>query len=233
QLAAARRDRPGQPLLIGHGGGSFGHYWAERYATHRGIAGPESWQGVVRVADAMGRLHRAVLEALLEAELPAVGLQPMASARASGGVLAELAVAPIETLLANGLIPVVYGDVALDDRQGCAIISTEALFSFLAPRLLPARIILLGEAAVYDADPRSNPAARPLPRIDRANYAEVLAALGGSHGVDVTGGMRSKIEAMWRLAAATPGMEIVICGPGELAAALAGEQVARGTLVVS
>ena len=64
-LAAIRREQPNLTLLVGHGGGSFGHYWAEKYATAAGIHGPESWWGVARVADAMARLNRAVVAALL------------------------------------------------------------------------------------------------------------------------------------------------------------------------
>lgn len=221
------------PLLLGHGGGSFGHVWAARYATAQGITGPDSWWGVVRVADAMARLNRLVVQALIEAGLPAISLQPSASALACDGELQTLASEPAARLLAAHCVPVVYGDVVLDTAQGCAIVSTEAVFAALAARLLPRRMILVGEQAVYDADPRTSADARPIARIDRSNYAAVLELLGGSHGVDVTGGMRSKVAAMWSLASAIPGLEVVICGPDALDAALHAQPLPLGTVIAA
>ncbi len=231
QLAEFRQLQPEQPLLIGHGGGSFGHYWAERYQTHAGIVDSASWWGVVQVADAMARLSRAVVATLLAAHVPAMSMQPSASAQAAAGRLQTLAWRPLADLLQAGVVPVVYGDVVLDAQQGCAIISTEGMFAALATNLHPQRIILVGEQAVYTADPRSAANAEPIPLITSANYAAVLATLGGSHGVDVTGGMRAKVESMWRLATAVPGLEIVICGPEALLPALQGLPLPLGTLV--
>lgn len=230
-LAAVRYEQPELAVVVGHGGGSFGHYWAEMYRTHEGITGPESWWGVARVADAMARLNRAVVSALLQAELPALGVQPLASAYASNARITTIGHTQIAALLAGSIIPVIYGDVLLDSVRGCSIASTETLFAALVPHLQPRRIILVGEEAVYDADPRQHRAAQPIPYIDATNYPGVLARLSGSHGVDVTGGMRSKVEAMWALAMSMPRLEIAICGPGSLAAALEGGKLPNGTLI--
>ncbi len=230
-LFAWRQAHPTQPILLGHGGGSFGHYWAERYHTAQGIIDDQSWWGVARVADAMARLNRAVVGACLDAELPAIGMQPMASGFANAGEIQQIGTQQIATLLAAGTIPVVYGDVLLDRVQGCTIASTERIFSALVGTLQPSQIILLGEQAVYDADPRQNAAAQPVPLINRTNYATMIARLGGSHGVDVTGGMRNKVEAMWQLVQHAPQLEIWICGPQQLQAALSGQLNGPGTII--
>lgn len=233
ELAAIRAAQPALRLMVGHGGGSFGHHWARRYNTAQGISGPEGWQGFARVADAMARLNRHVVGALLDAGVPAIGIPPSASGRSNSGALVELADSPLDALIAAGVVPVIYGDVVVDERQGCAIISTETLFAYLAPRLGPERIVLVGEAAVYTADPRRDTAAKPIVRIDSANYESVLALLGGSHGVDVTGGMRSKVEAMWRLVNTLPGLTVQIVGPQPepFRAAVLGEILPFGTTI--
>ncbi|MBP8251110.1 MAG: hypothetical protein KAX40_02015, partial [Herpetosiphon sp.] len=115
QIATIRRAQPDLRLLIGHGGGSFGHYWAERYQTAQGIINDQSWWGVVRVADAMARLNRAVVHALIAANVPALGVQPLASARSAGRMITSIGHEQIATLLKHGIVPVVYGDVVLDD----------------------------------------------------------------------------------------------------------------------
>jgi len=235
-LAEALAGDPELRLLVGHGGGSFGHYWAEKYATQHGAHDQHGWQGVARVSDAMGRLNRAIVAALLNAGIAAIGVQPAASALASGGALRSLAVEPLRAMLApdatRRLTPVIHGDVVLDDRQGAAIVSTETLFAYLAPRLAPQRIVLVGEGGVYTADPRRDRHAVRIDTIGPGNISSVLAMAGASHGADVTGGMASKVRQMWELARATPGLRVQLVGnaPEALAAALRGEPV-EGTII--
>ncbi len=232
-IARVLLERPGLRLLIGHGGGSFGHYWATKYATHRGIADAAGWEGVARVADAMGRLNRFVIAALLEAGVNAVSVQPSASAVAERGNLRQFETATLERMLRTRLTPVVYGDVVLDNVQGAAIISTEELFAYLAPRLKPKHIVLVGEAGVFTADPRRDTTAQRIREVTSANIATVLQQVGGSHGTDVTGGMAAKVQAMWRLVQLIEGLEVQLVGPDPIALhkALHGEAVAEGTLI--
>jgi isopentenyl phosphate kinase len=51
--------------------------------------------------------------------------------------------------------------------------------------------------------------------------------------VDVTGGMRSKVELMWGLVRAAPGMTVQLVGPepGLVARALLGRADGEGTLI--
>ncbi|GAB4193780.1 MAG: isopentenyl phosphate kinase [Roseiflexaceae bacterium] len=234
-LAAARLADPALQVVLGHGSGSFGHTYAQRYGVHRGIPPGGDWMGFALTAAAALRLNRIVVDALLEAGVPALALQPSATARADRGTLARWQTDALALALTHGLLPVVHGDVAFDTAQGSAIISTEQLLTYLArdPRLRPARIILVGEAGVYTADPRAEPAAERIPLITRQNIAQVLAATGGSHGVDVTGGMRSKIELMWGLIEANPGLTVQLIGPapGLLARALLGQAKGEGTVL--
>lgn len=233
ELAAALRARPDLRLILGHGSGSFGHHYAARYGVHRGLPAGSDYTGFALTAAAALRLNRIVVDALLEAGAPALSLQPSAALQAAGGRIAAWETTAIAEALDRGLVPVIHGDVAFDRLQGSAIISTEALLAHLAleTSLRPARIVLVGEAAVYTADPRANPAAERVPLITAANLDAVLHGAGGSHAVDVTGGMRSKLELMWRLIEAIPDLEVRLIGPdpGNLAAVLRGEPLDAGT----
>ena len=232
-LAAWLREKPGLGLLVAHGGGSFGHHWANLYGTQRGVHDQRGWEGVARVADAMSRLNRDVVRHLLAAGVNAISVQPSASAMASAGALESLAIEPVARFMEAGMVPVLYGDVVLDRRQGVAIVSTEALFAFLAPFLRPSRVVLAGEAGVYTADPRRVPDARHIPLIDDSNIDRVMEHTTGSHGVDVTGGMASKVATMWQLVSALNGLEVLLVGAEEqaLAAALDGKLLATGTRI--
>ncbi len=232
-VAETLRDQPHLRLLVGHGGGSFGHYWAEKYGLGHGVTDADGWEGVARVADAMGRLNRAVVAALVTAGVNALGVQPAASALAAGGQLRQLETVSLRRMLQAGLTPVLHGDVVMDDVQGAAIVSTEALFAFLVPRLQPKRLVLVGEQAVFTADPRRDASAQRIGAITAANIETVLRQVGGSHGADVTGGMASKVRTMWQLVQAVPGLEVQIIGSDAdtLRQALRGEQITGGTMI--
>jgi isopentenyl phosphate kinase len=220
EIAQVRAARPDLRLLVGHGSGSFGHVVGRRYGTRDGVRDPLGWRGFAETAAAAARLNRLVTDALLAAGIPAWSLQPSASARCHDGELQELDERPIVEALARGLVPLVYGDVALDDVRGGTIISTEEIFAWLALRLRPARIILLGVVdGVYSSDPLRDPAAERRPRLTPAEAARWGGALGGSHGVDVTGGMLAKVQIMAGLVMALPGLRVQLAS-GEVAGRL-------------
>jgi isopentenyl phosphate kinase len=189
-LDAARDLR----LLIGHGSGSFGHWAARPHGTRQGVKTPAQWRGYAEVAAAAARLNRIVTDAFLDAGVPVLSVQPSASARCHDGALKYLDTRPIHAALAQGLVPLVYGDVAFDDVRGGTIISTEDIFLFLAEDLRPARILLLGEVAGV-----LGPDGAVIPRITPASFPTLQAALAGSEAVDVTGGMADKVARMVEL----------------------------------
>jgi isopentenyl phosphate kinase len=235
EVARALAERPDLRLVLGHGSGSFGHVPAKRYGTRQGVQTPEQWRGFAEVAAAAARLNRLVTDRFVAMGVPVWTLPPSASARCRAGELLALEMRPVEKALAHGLVPLVYGDVALDETWGGTIVSTEQVFVFLARWLHPVRLVLVGVVdGVFEGDPLRDPSARPVPEISAANWGEVRAALSGSHAPDVTGGMLAKVELMVDLVGELPGLEVrLVSGerPGALQAALLGSEFAGGTLI--
>lgn len=233
EIRAAREARPDLQLLLGHGSGSFGHFAAKRT---RLLERPEFDPiAYAEVGAAAARLNRIVVDACVAEGVPAAALSPSASARCNDGRLQHLATHPIRTLLHHGAIPLVHGDVALDDVRGATIVSTENIFVYLAGILRPARIILAGEVGgVYTADPTRDPEAQPIPELTPETLSEVAEALGSSAGVDVTGGMLSKVRTMVDLVATHPDTKVyVISGleAGRVEHALTSDRVETGTVI--
>lgn len=232
EVRRALDSHPDLRLLLGHGSGSFGHVVAQRYHVQTGVT---DWCGYAETGAAATRLNRIVTDIFLEAGVPVVSIQPSASARCRGGELEALAIHPVQEALEHGLVPLVYGDVALDDLWGSTIISTEAIFAYLARLLLPQRILLVGEVrGIYTSDPHHDPEARLLPSLQASHSAEAQSVLSGSHGVDVTGGMRSKVWAMVGLVRAMPALQVALFSglePGLLEHALEDPQLNPGTLI--
>lgn len=222
---------PGLRLLVGHGSGSFGHWAARPHGTQRGVRTPAQWRGYAEVAAAAARLNRIVADGFLKAGIPVLSVQPSASARCHDGVLEYLDTHPIHTALAQNLVPLVYGDVALDDVRGGTIISTEDIFTFLADEFRPRRILLLGEVpGVLDAN------GIVVSRITPADLPTLQAALAGSAGVDVTGGMAAKVTQMIELVQRHPETCVHILSgarPGLLTRALLDADPRVGTRITA
>ncbi len=228
EIASALRQNPDLRLVIGHGSGSFGHVAAKRYGTMQGVQTPDQWRGFAEVANTAAELNYLMARTLHAVGVPVWRIQPSASALSRDGVIEQMALEPIRQALDHGIVPLVYGDVALDAVRGGTILSTETIFFYLARHLPVSRILLLGEVAgVYDAKKQV------IPTITPSTLAAVEAALGGSAGTDVTGGMETKVRDMLALVEAEPGITIRIMSgtqPGLLEAALL-DQAAPGTII--
>jgi isopentenyl phosphate kinase len=204
EIAQARQAQPALKLVLGHGSGSFGHMEARKYGTREGVATPEQWRGFAEVQAAAAELNRLVVAAARAAGLPVLNLPPSASVICRAGVIQSMAVEPARAALAHDLVPLVFGDVALDEARGGTIISTEDVFRYLAGALRPERILLAGiEPGVLAQWPDG-------PVIPEIRPDTALSSLGGSHAADVTGGMASKVQEMLALAQAVPGVSVRI-----------------------
>jgi isopentenyl phosphate kinase len=230
ELREALDKHSGLRVLLGHGSGSFGHVAAKKHGTMQGVRTDAEWRGFAEVATVARRLNTLVLETLHGAGLPVMSFQPSASAQCVDGAIVSMETAPIRAALEHGIVPLVFGDVSIDAVRGGTIISTETVFTYLADQLQPSRIFLLGEVeGVYDRDKKT------IPHITPANLDQYAAALGGSGGTDVTGGMYTKVRDMLALAGRVSGLEIRIFGgtmPGQIVDALSG-LAKPGTLITA
>jgi isopentenyl phosphate kinase len=115
----------------------------------------------------------------------------------------------IERLLEHGIVPLLYGDVALGAGGRTGIASTEMVFYSLARRLKPRRLYLLGIVdGVFEYAPDAElPNPPMIQNISPNNWAEIQGSLGGSHGTDVTGGMLAKIRETLDIVEGVDGLE--------------------------
>ena len=230
EIASARQQAPEMRIILGHGSGSFGHVPAAQYSTRLGVHTHEQWHGFVEVWRAAAALNRLVMDALVQAGLPAIAFPPSAAITARRGKPRVWNIEPLRAALQAGLLPMVYGDVVFDDELGGTILSTEDLFEHLAVQFQPSRLLLAGiEPGVWADFPACT---RLVELITPANLAEFDQALRGALSTDVTGGMESKVHQSLALAQAVPGLEVRIFSgeqPGSLEQGLLGRAV--GTLL--
>ncbi|MGB7540275.1 MAG: isopentenyl phosphate kinase, partial [Anaerolineales bacterium] len=213
EIAAARSNAPGLRLVLGHGSGSFGHIEAKKYGTAGGVKTAGDWAGFAAVWAAADALNRLVMDALAGAGVPAVRIAPSSGAVLENGQLKEMPPEPVRLALDAGLVPVVYGDAVFDRTRGGGIVSTEMVFSALAPALHPRRILLAGiERGVFADYPARQTLLR---RIRTAEWETLRRNLEGSEHTDVTGGMCSKVHSMLTLVGGQGDLEALVFSGAE------------------
>ena len=205
QIATVLDERPELKLVLGIGSGSFGHFPAFQYGLAQGADHPDAWMGAAITADSAARLVRHVTGCLIKVGIQAWTCQPgsawMAQGRRVHGGSADV----LARALASDLVPVVHGDVMLDLEQRVCIASTEEIFRFLAPSLQPNRILLAGEVPGIMSGPAEQwLGAKPIPRLQPERCGALPLFPGASRGVDVTGGMRTKLQLCLEMVEACP-----------------------------
>lgn len=228
EIHGAREDS-GFNLIVGHGGGSYPHQPARQYQTRKGITGPESYKGLALVQDAAARLNRIVVDALIKSGENAVSIQPSSATISEDGKIQEWFTKPIEKLLEYTMLPVVYGDVGIDLKRGCCILSTEEILRFLSEKLGAKRVIMCGKTdGVFTADPNKDTSAKLIPEITKENFPDIQSHLSSSDGIDVTGGMVLKIEQALEISQNGVSVHIINGNkPGNLKDSLLGKEVSE------
>ncbi|HVP97509.1 isopentenyl phosphate kinase [Methanoregula sp.] len=203
---------PATQIVVVHGAGSCGHPEARKYQLDRGATAGHT-EGIGITHDAVSSLNTAVVAALRDAGVQAVGIHPLHAGVADQGRLVAFETGHMEKMLALGMVPVIHGDVVMDLSRGACIVSGDQLVRHLAVALKCTRVglatdvpgVLDGGRVVREITPRT---------------VHTLQ-IGSSSHTDVTGGMKGKIDELLGLAAA--GTESGIFSVSRLGDFLAGK----------
>jgi glutamate 5-kinase len=105
--------------------------------------------------------------------------------------------ATVEALLEERAVPVFNeNDVVSTAEIGNAFGDNDQLSAYIASKVDAELLLILSDVdALYDADPRENPGARPIPYV-RDLTSEIVAAAGGKGSEFSTGGMATKLKAV-------------------------------------
>lgn len=179
------------PLIISHGSGSFGHTSAKIYGGKKGYT---STLGIATVSKDARAINSIVSTVLLEQKLPVIALSPMSMIQTEKGEIKKEFFCVVKEVLDQGLIPVLYGDVIWDTKWKSTILSGERILQQLISYLLHEGYTfdkifqLTNTDGVYDDNKQT------IPVISHATYPSLEKYIFSSNHVDVTGGMKHKVE---------------------------------------
>lgn len=182
------------PLVLVHGGGSFGHPVAEQYGIGDGYKDSSQTMGFSKTHQAMTKLNKLIVDSLINHNIPAVEVQPSSCVVTKAGRIQNMEEKPLKKMLEMGFVPVLYGDAVLDSETGFAILSGDQLVSSLAINLNAERIIIgVDVNGLYTSDPKTDSSARLIQHITLEELKNLEHKIEGSQVTDVTGGMFGKM----------------------------------------
>lgn len=205
----------GVPVVVVHGGGSFGHTVARKYGLSS-RASARSTEGVSETREAMLRL-----DAKVGASLYAAGLHPypfspftLLDSRDEGGR------SFIGRLISAGATPLTFGDV-VHDGKGFRILSGDTICVELAEMLRAERCVMaMDVGGVLDRN------GHVIELVGEAEAAELSSVLS-----DATGGIAFKVSEAMRMASSGTEVRLVSgLRPSEFCKALKGVRF-HGTTV--
>ncbi len=180
----------GEPLIVVHGGGSYGHYYSVKYDMHSRLD-RYNIEGIAYVRCSMVELNNLMVKTMLRHGLRPFTAHPSSFVRDKDTVDIEYAMR-LKSMAEQGLIPVIHGDVMHHKKDLYYILSGDEIMSMLAGHLKPRRVVFaLSVDGVYK-DMISKELIRELRYMDDADMSSVT--------MDVTGGMKRKVREALKIA---------------------------------
>lgn len=171
-----------EPVILIHGGGSFGHYWSVKYDMH---TKPKKYdpRGTAVVKNSMVDLNRIILDCLLKNRLNPYCLPPECFMHGNKPITNKIK--EIAKISKSGLIPVTFGDALWYGQNKTYILSGDKIMGHLSEILKPRLCVFaLNEDGLYD-DLNEKKLIQEF-KNEKPSMSEIK--------MDVTGGMVRKVE---------------------------------------
>jgi isopentenyl phosphate kinase len=181
-------------LILIHGAGAFGHTLVKKYGINNGVKSRKQLLAFARTRASVQKLNNEVVSELVSVGIPAVSINPFDVLEQKNKKISKFNLIPIKNVLKQNCVPVLFGDMVKDSELNYSVVSGDALISFLARKLNAEKLFLGTDVeGIFTKDPKIHASAVKVNKINNANYQNVLAGLGGSKSIDVTGGMKGKV----------------------------------------
>ena len=188
------------PLIIVHGGGSYGHYWSVKFDMHTKLQKYPP-RGISVVHSSMLTLNNIIIYSLNKYRLNPYGISPssfLITGQPNSNKILEL-----KKMTKDNIIPVTYGDAVYIINNKYSIVSGDVLMSMLSKILNPSKIIFaLNVDGLYN-NMKEKKIIKEIkfenPKIYK-NKQTKINIINDTNIDDVTGGMKRKVEEATKMA---------------------------------
>ncbi len=229
EIASALRKRKFS-LIIVHGVGTFGHVIAKKFHLKDGYKSESQIKAVSQLRCDLEKLNYEVIKSLRDKGVNCVDIHPSSFMKFENGEVEYINTTVIRKNIELGFVPVLHGDILIDEYKGFGIISGDGIICELSKALCPSKIIMGTDIdGVFDSDPKVRKNAKLIREINNKTIKNI--SIGESTAIDVTGGMKGKIKELIKLADCGAEIYIInILKPGILEKCLLGQKVLGTTI---
>jgi isopentenyl phosphate kinase len=186
------------PLIIVHGGGSFGHHWSVKYDMHTKPA-PYDAHGVAVVHESMVALNQIIVNAMIKAGSNPYAVPPPVYTAGHKPVVSKIK--DVAVMAQNKVVPVTFGDVVHMGGRNYSILSGDSLMTIIAKALRPSQVIFATNVDGIYKDMATKEVVPVLKPKSAVEFSKVA-------GADVTGGMQRKVMEAFKIASL--GMDVML-----------------------
>jgi isopentenyl phosphate kinase len=220
------------PIILVHGGGSFGHYWSVKYDMH---TRPDNYDahGISIVHQSMISLNEIIVNLMIKKDLNPYAISPLAFTSGKRAITKKIK--QLYVLAENGLIPVTFGDIIHINDRKYSILSGDVIMTMIAEILNPSKVLFTVNTDGIYKDMKKKEIVKEVTNdnIDNTKLFDSPEISGVA--ADITGGMRRKITEAFKISA--KGTDVMIVNglkPERILHALSSKvQDFQGTIVKS
>lgn len=185
------------PLILVHGAGSYGHPQAEKYIDNLNI-------GIIPIHNSVRTLNKLFIDSLNKFGISAIPVHPLSCTILKNGRIKYINIELLYTMIKQGFVPVLHGDIAIDETSKCNILSGDQIVTYLAERACE-RPVKIGIGTNVDGVLDCNN--RPIKVLTPDILKKILSCINSTKSdaslSDVTGGMLGKVKELLVLAETT------------------------------
>ena len=192
----------GKKIILIHGGGSFGHPLAKKYDISNGlnISIENQVLGLAETHRAMNKFNSVIVNKFIEKNSPALSIQASSIFVRKSNINVLYSIQPIEMCLNLDMIPILYGDIIFDTQNSFSILSGDDIALEICRNLNEYNVSKVIYAMETDGIWIENEEkGKILCKKVRSVDLESLDLANLEEKIDVTGGIRGKINIIKRL----------------------------------
>lgn len=196
-------------LIIVHGGGSMTHPLLNKYdlvdkLKTGTISTRRDKTSVAKIHLAMNELNNRITKSLQDVGIPAWPIQTSAIAVSPQKSTSKLFLDAIHRALQLDFVPVLHGDIVLDDEKGSSVFSGDALACMLSYDFRAEKLLFMSDVdGIYRSFQDIQKKIRPLDMFSVTTEKKESFILPRLNGIDHSGGMIEKIRSIQNMCSGT------------------------------
>jgi len=233
EIKNAIDKNPKLKIILVCGVGPFGHTNVTTYNLNGKIETQEQEKGVEKTKQDCAYVGSETVKALEKVGLYAKLILGTDICVQNERKVVSFNLEEYKKCLEEGIIPITTGTMVLDQSFKWSVMSGDQVIAQTAKHLNPKKVLMGTDVdGIFTADPKKDKTAKFIEEITKENLEEVLAQCGESSSVDVTGGMKGKLEKLASTLNGVPAEIFSLFVEGNLEKVLLGKEIKSTKLML-